>query len=250
MEAYAVTLLLDAARRGDEGAAERLWQVVHQELRAMAADQMAREHGPRTLQPTALVNEVYLKLFGGERRSDKATEPRSEASAGSQAPQIPNFENRRHFFAAAARAMHQILVDDARTRGRLKRGGSGRSGSGRPPSRPEERPAGTPDAAVDRSTRPADVRDERPTRRSDATGGRVPVDDLLADAPDPAEVLAVDEALAKLGAEQPELVEIVRLRYFVGLTLDETADVLGISRRTVATRWRLAKAWLYEALKQ
>lgn len=182
METHAVTRLLDAARQGDEAAAERLWRTVQDELRGMAAAQMVREHGPRTLQPTALVNEVYLRLFAADN----------------------HFENRRHFFAAAARAMHQILVDDARTRRRLKRGG-------------------------DRPRRP------------------------LADEPapheaDPAEVLALDEALVRLGAEQPELVDIVRLRYFVGLTLDETADVLGIARRTVAYRWRLAKAWLYEAM--
>ncbi len=194
METYAVTQLLDAARRGDGGAAERLWQAVHHELREMAASHMAREHGPRTLQPTALVNEVYLRIFGGNGDL--------------------SFENRRHFFAAAGRAMHQILVDDARTRGRLKRGGTSHRAE----------PGGAADHPL-------------------ITGATQPSGDT-----DPAEVLAVDEALAKLGAEQPELVEIVRLRYFVGLTLDETADAIGISRRTVATRWRLAKAWLYEAM--
>lgn len=197
METQGLTQLLDAVHQGDDSAAERLWQAVFHELREIAAAQLAAEHGPRTLQPTALVNEVYLRMFG------KGPNPGSLPNGKGVA--APHFQNRRHFFAAAARAMHQILVDDARTRRRLKRGGNLRR-----------------------------VESNEPHPASEAA--------------DPAEVLAVDEALAKLAAEQPELVEIVRLRYFIGMTLDETADALAISRRTVATRWRLAKAWLFEAI--
>lgn len=184
MDEHTVTRLLAAVHTGDNGAANRLWQVVALELRTLAQARMAAEHGCRTLQPTALVNEVYLRLFAGASR--------------------PSFENRHHFFAAAARAMHQILVDDARTRRRLKRGG-----------------------------------DRQREQLADLSAG---------DAPDPAEILAVDEALARLGDDQPDWLEVVRLRYFVGLNLDEAAEVLGVSRRTVATRWRLAKAWLHEAM--
>jgi RNA polymerase sigma factor (TIGR02999 family) len=137
------------------------------------------------------VNEAYLKLFGNGI---------ANATEGGCA----TFENRRHFFAAAARAMHQIRLDDARKRRRLKRGG------GLAVARTDEDPA---------------VFDH-----------------------DQVDVLALDEALAKLSDERPELVELVRLRFFVGLSLDESADVLGVSRRTVANRWRLARAWLYGAL--
>lgn len=190
MENHIVTRLLYAVRTGSKGAAEELWKAVYQQLYVMAAARMAEERGPRTLQPTALVNEAYLRLFGGN----------------------DHFENRRHFFSAAARAMHQILVDDARRRGRLKRGG----------------------AATTQSSALA----------ADGQGDDMPGTGDL----DPAEVLAIDEALARLGQEQPDLVEVVRLRYFVGMTLDETAEALAVSRRTVATRWRLARAWLHEAL--
>lgn len=181
---HLVTQLLDAVGRGEGGAADRLWSLVYDELRGMAAGQMGQEGGPRTLQPTALVHEAYVRLMA----SGDAT-----------------FENRRHFFAAAARAMQEIRLDDARRRGRLKRGGGRRAG----------------------------VLSEEP----------------IALDQDPAEMLAVGEALGKLQAEHADLAEVVRLRYFVGLTADEAAEVLGVVPRTVANRWRLARAWLYEAMK-
>lgn len=186
---HTVTRLLDAVRRGDSDASNLLWQTVYDELRALAHSQMAQEHGPRTLQPTALVNEAYLRLFAN--------------SEG-------NFENRRHFFAAAAQAMHRIRVDDARSRRRLKRGGGA--------------------AAVS------------PQMSEGDTDGPSVFD------PDPVDILALDEALSKLTEERPELVELVRLRFFVGLGLNETAEVLGVSRRTVAYKWRLARAWLFGVL--
>lgn len=188
METHAVTQLLDAVGRGDVAAAERFWQTVYHELHAMAESRMAAEQGLRTLQPTALVNEVYLKLFG----------------VGGGDAGAARFENRRHFFAAAARAMHQILVDDAHRRGRLKRGGLARTV-----------------AYSAECDGPAD---------------------------DPTLVLAVDEAMAKFAQDRPDLVELVRLRFFVGLTLDETAEVLGVARRTIANQWQVARAMLYGLL--
>lgn len=182
-EANTVTILLAAVRHEAPGARERLWEVVYAELHQMARGFMADERGARTIQPTALVNEAYLRLFAGGNGS---------------------FENRRHFFAAAARAMHRICVDDARRRKRLKRGGGVAS---------------------------VEIHDEPAVFDRDAL-----------------EVLAVDEAMAKLELESSELAELVRLKYFVGLSLDEIADTLGISRRTVVNQWRLARAWLHAAL--
>lgn len=182
-DTHFVTTLLDAMRHEAPGAQARLWEAVYAELHQMARGFMADERGARTIQPTALVNEVYLRLFASGNGS---------------------FENRRHFFAAAARAMHRICVDDARRRRRQKRGGG---------------------------VTAAELLDEPAVFDRDAL-----------------EVLAVDEAMAKLELESSELAELVRLKYFVGLSLDEIADTLGISRRTVVNQWRLARAWLHAAL--
>lgn len=178
-----VTQLLDAIRLEIPGAEGRLWEAVYSELHQMARGLIADERSGRTLQPTALVNEAYLRLFGDGRGT---------------------FENRRHFFAAAARAMHRICVDGARRRGRLKRGGGA--------------------AAI-------------------ALNEELAVFDR-----DPLEVLAVDEALQRLESESPELSQLVRLKYFVGLNLDEIAETTGVARRTVVNQWRLARAWLHAAL--
>lgn len=178
-----LTQLLDAVRDNAPEAQDRLWEAVYSELHQMARVHMAQELGGRTMQPTALVNEVYLRLFGSGDGS---------------------FENRRHFFAAAARAMHRVCVDDARRRRRLKRG------AGVVSANLAEEPA-----VFDR---------------------------------DPIEVLAVDDALHELEGESPELAELVRLKYFVGMNLDEAAEILGVARRTVVNRWRLARAWLHARL--
>ncbi len=178
-----ITRLLAGAGRGDEEARCHLLEAVYNELRRMAQAQMAREASGRTLQPTALVHEAYLRLFSTNNG---------------------RFENRRHFFAAAAQAMHRICVDDARRRKRLKRGGG---------------------------------------FSANKSNEEIPVFDH-----DGVEILALDEALATLSKERPELVELVRFRFFVGLSLDETAEVMNVSRRTVANRWRLARAWLFGAL--
>ncbi|MCH8251771.1 MAG: sigma-70 family RNA polymerase sigma factor [Planctomycetes bacterium] len=178
-----ITELLAGAARGDDAAEERLWQAVYAELRAMAGKQMAAESPGRTLQPTALVHEAYLRLTGG-------------------AP--VKWENRRHFFAAAAKAMRRIRVDDARRRTRRKRGGDG------------------------------------PTMS-------LP-DNVGADGPDPGEMLDIDEALDRLEREFPREARVVMLRYFVGMTGEETAEALGVSPRTVDSDWRYARAWLHRAL--
>jgi len=180
-----ITSLLSAASNGDAEATERLWRAVYDELHRIAGARLAREGRRGDLQTTVLVQEAYLRLVGHEGATTPA--------------------NRRHFFAAAANAMRQFLVDDARKRGRLKRGG------GRRPRLLREA-----SAAVDC---------------------------------DPAEVLALDEALAMLRAYDARKADIVELRYFAGLSIDEVAEVLEISPRLVDQEWRFAKAWLHRRLR-
>ncbi|MEM1452598.1 MAG: ECF-type sigma factor [Planctomycetota bacterium] len=178
-----VTRLLDAAERGDRAAAEEMLALVYAELRDMAAARLAALPPGQTLQPTALVHEAYLKLLGGPERP---------------------WPDRRRFLAAAARAMRNVLVDEARRKGRRKREGG----------RARETLSG-----ID--------------------------DDQAADAVD---MLALEEALAALEAEDPLKAEIVHLRYFVGLTIDETAAALGVAPSTVDLHWKFARAVLQRAL--
>jgi RNA polymerase sigma factor (TIGR02999 family) len=163
--------------------AAELLPLLYEELRHLAATLSARLPPGQTLQPTALVHEAYLRLVG---------------------EQDPGWNGRRHFFGAAAQAMRQILIDQARRKGTHKRGGGG--------------------------------------RRVELTEGLVviepPADDLL----------AVDEAIQKLQVEKPHLAEIAMLRYFAGLSVDETAAVLGMSASTLAREWRFARAWLVRQL--
>ncbi|MCK6484114.1 MAG: RNA polymerase subunit sigma [Phycisphaerae bacterium] len=241
-QTHAITCLLHAVAHGESPARDRLLEAVYHELRAMAAAQMARETPGRTLQPTALVHEAWLRLFGGgphsgpllteerERGEDSTAEgdcATSITAGGGCATSItaggdcatpaaegdcatgPRFENRRQFFKAAAIAMRRILVEGARKRGRKKRG------QGRPPQ---------------------PLMHDPPDSRWEA--------DFDAD-----ELLAVDEAMARLEQADPELAEVVHQRYFVGLSVDQTAEVLGIAPRTVDKRWRLARAWLHRALE-
>ncbi|MCK4658823.1 MAG: sigma-70 family RNA polymerase sigma factor [Phycisphaerae bacterium] len=178
-----ITRLLAAVGRGDAAAHNKLWALVYDELHRLAQHQMAHEAPGRTLQPTSLVHEAYLRLTADEDLQ---------------------WANRRHFFATAANAMRRIRVDDARKRNRLKRGG-GRQ--------------------------------------------RIPLDeDPPAFDQDPAEVLAINEALEKLKQKDPRKAEVVTLRYFAGLTIDETADALGLSPRSVDSDWRFARAWLRREL--
>jgi RNA polymerase sigma factor (TIGR02999 family) len=159
--------------------AEELLPAVYAELRRLAAALASRLPPGQTLTPTALVHEAYLKLVGD---------------------QDPGWEGRRHFFGAAARAMRNILVDQARRKARHKHGGKAQ-------------------------------------RIELAEGLAViepPADDLL----------AVDEAIEKLKAERPDLAEIALLRYYSGLSAEETAEVLGMSVSTLRREWRFARAWL------
>jgi len=177
-----VTYLLTAIERGDPDAAGQLWPLVYDELRRLAGAQMARERAGHTLDATALVHEAYLRLAG-------------EAGAG--------FANRRHFFAAAARAMRHILVEHARGKGRRKRGGGQR---------------------------------EHPDLDALAVGG--PAEDLL----------ALHDALDQLAAHDPVKAQLVELRFFAGLTLEQAAESLDVSPSTADRAWRYARAWLYTAM--
>ena len=179
-----VTQILDALGQGDERAATRLLEAVYDELRTLAAQRLAKERPGQTLQPTALVHEAWLRLQGN--------------GAGS-------FENRGHFFGAAAEAMRRILIESARRKGRLKHGGG------------RQREALDPDVLV---VAPASI-----------------------------DVLALDEALAQLEGEDERKARIVALRFFAGLSLAESAVVLGISRATAERDWAYARAWLFDALR-
>ena len=174
-----VTRMLEAIDQGDTRAAEDLLPLGYDELRRLAAHQMAAETPGQTLQPTALVHEAWLRL-------------------GADAQ--PAWQNRAHFVAAAAEAMRHILVDRARRRLAVKRG------------------AGVP---------PLDANEV----------------DIPAPAPDD-QLLAVDEGLARFAAVHPRKAELVKLRYFVGLSFEEAAEVLGISVPTAKQWWAYARAGL------
>lgn len=175
-----VTQLLDAAHHGDRRAAAELFPLVYDELRKLAAARMAAERPDHTLDATALVHEVYLRLVPATPRA--------------------SFDGRAHFFAAAAEAMRRILIEAARQKGALKRDG-------------------------DRSRVPLDPE----------SVAAEPIDDLL----------ALDEALQRLAEPEPQVAELVTLRYFAGLTVPQAADVLGVSPRTADAWWAFARAWLY-----
>ena len=179
-----ITQILEAAQQGDPKAAEELLPLVYTELRKLAAVKMARELPGQTLQPTALVHEAWLRVSG---------------------PGHKDFQNRAHFFGAAAEAMRRILIDNARRKHALRHGGG--------------------QARVD----------------LEAVEIAAPANDD--------QLLAVHEALDKLAAEDKPKAELVKLRYFVGLSVEEAAEVLGISAPTAKRHWAYAKAWLYQQMK-
>jgi RNA polymerase sigma-70 factor, ECF subfamily len=174
-----VTRLLEAVRAGEQGALDRLLPLVYDELHRIAARYARRERTGHTLQPTALVNEAYLRLAD---HADKA------------------WQNRAHFLAVAAQTMRHILVDYARARQAGKRGGA---------------------------------------------LARVTLEEAVAAAPErDVDLLALDDALARLSSLDPQLARLVELRYFGGLTIRETAEVLNVSPKTVEREWDSAKLWL------
>jgi RNA polymerase sigma factor (TIGR02999 family) len=176
-----VTQILSQIESGDPSAAEQLLPLVYEELRKLAAAKLAQENPGQTLQPTALVHEAYVRLVNAD--------------------QARPWSSRTHFFRAAAEAMRRILVDNARRKGSLKRGGEFK---------------------------------------------RVELDALEASDMLPAEdVLALSEALEKLAVHDTDKAELVKLRYFVGLSVEDAASVLGISRATADRHWQYAKTWLY-----
>ncbi len=182
-----VTQLLSAVRRGEARAGEALVPLVYAELRRLAAAKMARERPGQTLQATALVHEAWLRIV------DESGQPQ--------------FENRAHFFTAAAEAMRRILIERARRRLAVRHGGGAE---------------------------------------------HVDLDSMeIAIAPGKEdELLAVHEALDSLAAEHPRKAEVVKLHYFTGLTLEEAADVLGISHPTAKRDWAFARGWLRREIRR
>jgi RNA polymerase sigma factor (TIGR02999 family) len=173
-----VTRILDRVQQGEAKAAAELLPLVYEELRTLATHKMAHEPAGHTLQPTALVHEAWLRLTAKDG----------------------NWENRRHFFAAAAEAMRRILIERARRRKVLAKGGFA-----------------------------------MPTECTDSK--------VAVSAPED-EILAVHEALDSLELEDGTAAQLVKLRYFVGLSMPEAADVLGLPLRNVERLWTFARAWL------
>jgi RNA polymerase sigma factor (TIGR02999 family) len=191
-----VTHILSAIEQGDPHAAERLLPLVYNELRRLAAVKLAQERPGQTLQATALVHEAYVRLVAPVRSGLGQAAENGEG----------NWDSRRHFFAAAAEAMRRILLDRARDKRRLKRGGG--------------------------------------WRRLRLDQIDLPVDESSDD------VRALDEALAKLTQEDGLCAELVKLRFFAGLTQQEAAAVLGIARRSADRYWAFARSWLYDELRK
>jgi RNA polymerase sigma factor (TIGR02999 family) len=179
-----VTQILTAIEQGDVKAADKLLPLVYEELCRLAAKKMSRESPGQTLQPTALVHEAYIRLVGSEAQ---------------------NWKSRTHFFSAATEAMRRILIDNARRKQRLKRGGG-----------QEE---------IDLEN--AEIAMETPSE----------------------EMIALDEALAKLESTDKQKADLVKLRYFAGLTLDQAAGILGLSKSMAKRHWTYIRAWLYRQIK-
>jgi RNA polymerase sigma factor (TIGR02999 family) len=180
-----VTQILSAIERGDLQAADKLLPLVYKELRRLAAQRLAREDPGQSLLSSDLVHEAYLRLVGeGDQKQ---------------------WDNRAHFFAAAAEAMRRILVENARRKKRLKHGGG--------------------------------------RLRVDFEAARFLEQDASED------LEAIDDALDKLAAEDPAKADLVKLRFFAGLTMPEIAQVLKISLATAERHWTYARTWLYAELK-
>jgi RNA polymerase sigma factor (TIGR02999 family) len=179
-----VTHILEEIGRGEANAAEKLLPLVYEELRRLAAAKMSQQIAGQTLQATALVHEAYLRLTGGAR---------------------DQWQDRAHFFRAAAEAMRCILIENARKKSRWKRGGQ--------------------------------------LERVDLQGLE------LASATPPDTLLVVQEALERFEAQDAAKAELVRLRFFIGLTHAEAAKVLGLSEPTVKRYWDFSRAWLLREIR-
>ena len=186
-ELPSLTILLNDRQTATERE-QSLLPLVYEQLRAAAQNYLRREHRGHTLQATALVHEAWLKLVG---------------------PRDVPWQNRAHFYAAAAEAMRRILVDHARSKAAASRGG------------PDARRA-----AVDLTSLPD------PASERESAG-----------------FLILDEAIARLHSVDPDAAAVVRLRYFAGLSVDETASALGVSAPTVKRAWAFARGWLKEAIE-
>lgn len=180
---HEVTALLLSWSNGDGDALARLMPLVYDELRRLALDRLRRERPDHTLQPTALVNEVYLSLVDQPRVS---------------------WQTRAQFFGLAAQLMRHILVDHARARAAAKRGG--------------------------------------PARKLSLDEARLAPEEVAA------ELVALDEALVRLAAVDERKSRVVEMRFFAGLSVEETAEALGVSDKTVMRDWRVAKMWLHREL--
>jgi len=178
-----VTHILDSIQRGDSNAADALLPLVYEELRRLAAQKMADEAPGQTLQATALVHEAWLRLGGDDQ---------------------PSWQNRAHFFAAAAEAMRRILIDNARRKKYLRHGG------------------GVERVSLEGFDLAASVDDEQ--------------------------LLALNEALDHLAAHDAAKAQVVKLRFFAGLTNEQVARVLGVSEPTVKRHWAYARAWLFREM--
>jgi RNA polymerase sigma factor (sigma-70 family) len=213
-----VTQILAAIDQGHTQAAEQLLPLVYEELRKLAAARLAHEKPGQTLQATALVHEAYLRLVGpgvGSQVSGVETEgsevrgprPENDQPTPDHRPPTPDsasFSSRGHFFAAAAEAMRRILVEAARRKKRIKRGGD--------------------------------------WSRKDF------LEDSLAAPEIHEDLVALDEALDRLKAIDPQAVQLVHLRYFAGLSIPQAAEHLGISPRTADRVWSFARAWLHREI--
>ncbi len=180
-----VTRILNAIERGDARAADELLPLVYEELRRLAACKLSREKPGQTLQATALVHEAYIRLVGEEAQ---------------------NWKSRTRFFAAAAEAMRRILIENARWKHRLKRGGD--------------------------------------QQRIDLEDAEFAIEEPSED------IIALGEALEKLASEDPTKADLVKLRYFAGLTIEQAAKMLGISTATADRYWSYARAWLFYEVKK
>jgi RNA polymerase sigma factor (TIGR02999 family) len=176
---------LNAIEQGDPKAAEQLLPLVYDELRKLAAQKLAQEKPGQTLQATALVHEAYIRLLGAEKAK--------------------SWDNRGHFFTAAAEAMRRILVENARRKRSAKHGGQ---------------------------------------------RARIDLDEALVVGDEPRhDLLDLDEVLDQLASADPRAADLVKLRFFAGLTGDQAAEILGIAPRSADLLWAYARAWLFEKLQ-